>query len=422
MKKNQITLSINFIFILGIIVSIYLLQGCQKDVEPIYTESKTVIGKIKILDSHNGSLVCNPIVKLNNKILKVSNEGFLEFPISFLGNNKLFVSAEDYTFTTYNPIIEENYVFLRNIYLKKKGSFNLINEYGGEIFDSLTNNRVFSLNIPENAVSSEVNISLTPIEGLESVAFSNNCIPIAEVDISSDKNIIFTKPCQLTFSLPYVLINGSKLPLYVFNSNTLLNEYTKLYAIVNDDGKSASINIISCGRYSLCIDNPNLNIIGTTENSNSNDLNISITTNDIKVKLPDYENPFKILEFTPSDMDTNFIYSVFEKLFEYKINQMNEYSIIINNTQVYNYKSSKPSGRYRIVNTYWNITGSREACELKGKVGHVSNIDYDYTLVGWETQLVGGDEETGFGIYLITYLYNLTISYEWTCHSGGKGN
>lgn len=280
MKKTIIVAS-SITLLLAIALSMYLLNGCQKNVEPIKLKTQIDVSSY-VLNSKTFEGINAAEISVDGTVAATTiADG--KFTITGLEPGTYLISAVKTGFSKgkYELTVEADGAKLPEFILKELSPPVIIGPTGGsaEALKS-SGEQVAELIIPTGELSGNKEISVTNLVGNEVpkiLESSNKLLGTTIALTSNDENIQFTNGAQLTFRLPFMHKPGDTVEVTHFNETT--NKWETFdNAIVNADGLSAKVTIHHFSTYSANIagnysEEPDetigYEIIGNSENYNS---------------------------------------------------------------------------------------------------------------------------------------------------------
>lgn len=253
MKKPIIITTSTILVLVVVSLSMYVLNGCQKNVDTIIYNPKISVSSLVINSSTytgiNGVAVCVD----NLQVTSTDSEGRFEISNLPPGDYQLSLKLDGYTNIKYELSVYDEGASLPIFMLKELSPYVTIGSTGGTVEAlSSSGKRIAELNIPAGELSSDKNISATNLTGNEvpkTLDFGNYLLGTTISLNSDDENISFENGAQLTFQLPFMHQPGDVVQVTLFNED--INEWENYDdAIVGEDGFSASVEIYHFSTYS----------------------------------------------------------------------------------------------------------------------------------------------------------------------------
>lgn len=280
MKKPIIILTTT-ILLLAIALSMYLLNACQKNVEPIELITKTNVSSY-VFNSETYSGISDVEITVDGTLAaKTGADGRFTIPGLKPSSYLIVASKDGYSKGRYQLAVTTDGAMLPQFTLKQLAPPVVIGATGGaaEAIKS-SGEQAAELIIPPGELSGDKQVSATNLVGNEvpKILESSNKLLGTTISLTSnDENIHFDNGAQLTFRLPFMHKPGDSVEVTHFNETT--NQWeTYDNAIVNEDGKSATVTIHHFstfsaninGKYSEEIDeSEGVDTIGSSENYDS---------------------------------------------------------------------------------------------------------------------------------------------------------
>lgn len=247
--------------ILVAFAAVLWVQSCRKSVDPLEITNPTtkLLLRGKVIDKTTKLGIANAIVTLEG-IGKIStnNEGIYTKEVDITAQEEIviYANASGYGTGSTKAIINDEQISVNTISLKKLNPPVTIGPSGGKI--EVSNNEgiqtnTISLTIPPNAFNSNVDISVTPYEGIEVPGkITDARLNLSTASINSG-GVDPLLPVFLEFPMPIIDFGIDSLPLLYFNENDNKWENTGKYAIINNETNTATAAITHFSTYSLAI-------------------------------------------------------------------------------------------------------------------------------------------------------------------------
>jgi len=265
------------------ITAVFWIQSCRKPVGTIDITIPTtkLLLKGKVIDNTTKIGITNATVTIKGiAVVSTDKNGIYttEMDVSKYKEVEIYAKASGYGLGSTKAYINKEQICVNSIPLKKLNTPVTIGPSGGKI--ETNNNEGFKTNkieliIPANAFSSNVNISVTPFEGIEVPGKINDAkLNLVTVNINSGERDPLL-PVTLVFPMPISNLGIDRLPLLYFNENNYSWENTGKYAIINNADGTASVNITHFTTYSLAIYGRYIEELSQTTTINSIELDRS---------------------------------------------------------------------------------------------------------------------------------------------------
>jgi hypothetical protein len=166
----------------------------------------------------------------------------------------VLVSRSGYVNATLTAYIQAYYwsVDLKTIFLLPVSSQAVIGASGGRIDDADEEGDVIGLYAPAGALSADVLITLTHLQGREIPQVPPKGHLSFATALVGPEGTVFQKPAMLIFPLPMSMPPGTELPVYAPSATSLIYwQDTGIKAVVYPDGLKASAPITRGGLYSV---------------------------------------------------------------------------------------------------------------------------------------------------------------------------
>ena len=259
--KKPIIITFSAIFLLAVMLSIYLLNGCQKNVEPVELITAYVVSG-KVVDDKTSLPLADVIITCLEKSTTTNSDGiytfyFEEFPDDFI---KISAKKDGYPVGT-TIISSASYSSVNTIRLMPPAISKTIDDTGGSLSigntESIDESQKIEVIFPEGALNNSTEISMTPLEG------------IAIPDISPRKTLgllnaatVSLEPSGLTlnqnatasFPLPMKMDPGTELELLLYDEDNLTWGKSGIMATVDATGSIAEAEITHFSTYSIGIE------------------------------------------------------------------------------------------------------------------------------------------------------------------------
>jgi hypothetical protein len=254
--KRIIIIASTTILLIAIALSMYLLNGCQKNVDPIKLKTQIDVSSY-VRNSETFEGINAVEITVDGEVVATTNTDG-KFTISTLDPGDYLITAtkNGYSKGSYNLKVEESGAKLPEFVLKELSEPVIIGVSGGSA-EALraSGEQAAVLVIPAGELSSEKQVSATSLVGNEvpKILSANNKLLGTTITLNSnDENISFQNGAQLTFKLPFMHKPGDFVEVTHFND--AINEWESFdNAVVGQDGISASVTIYHFSTYSANI-------------------------------------------------------------------------------------------------------------------------------------------------------------------------
>ncbi|PKP23573.1 MAG: hypothetical protein CVU06_07575 [Bacteroidetes bacterium HGW-Bacteroidetes-22] len=247
--------------ILVAFAAVFWVQSCSKSVDPLVITNPTtkLFLKGKVIDKATKLGIANAIVTIGGITeITTNSEGIYMKEIDITTYNEVKISAKalGYGLGSTEARINNGQITVNTITLKKLNTPITIGPDGGKI--ESTNNEGFlnnkiELTIPPNAFSYNVDISVTPYEGIEVPGFAPvDFLNLVTVNLAP-QGLTSNLPIKLSFPLPFISKVFDSLPIFYFNETFNTWEVSDRYAKIDTEINMASTDINRLGTYSLGI-------------------------------------------------------------------------------------------------------------------------------------------------------------------------
>lgn len=258
--KTKVYITITLMAFIAI-TAVFWIQSCRKPVGTIDITIPTtkLLLKGKVIDNTTKLGIANAIVTIKG-IAEVNTDKdgvyTIEEDVSNYKEVEIYAKASGYGLGSTKAYINKEQICVNSIPLKKLNTPVTIGPSGGKI--KTNNNEGFKTNkieliIPANAFSSNVNISVTPFEGIGVPGLApDSMLNLVTVHLESDGENP-TLPLKLFFPLPFSVYLFDSLPVLIFNQDEFLWQYSGHYAQIDKVSGMAISEIESMGTFSLVV-------------------------------------------------------------------------------------------------------------------------------------------------------------------------
>jgi hypothetical protein len=167
---------------------------------------------------------------------------------------RVFISKGGYIDATVTAFVLDYYwsVHLKTTFLLPVSAQTLIGPLGGLIQDTDDEGDIIALNVPPGALSGDVGITLTHLQGSEIPSSPpKGHLSFATAHLGP-YGTVFQKPAMLKVPLPKSMTPGAEMPLYSLNPfSSVYWQDTGIKATVDLDGNTASAPITQASLYSV---------------------------------------------------------------------------------------------------------------------------------------------------------------------------
>ncbi len=259
MKKTIIVAS-SIILLLAIALSLYLLNGCQKNVEPIELATPYIISG-KVVDYRSCLPISDVTIVCLDKKTTTNSEGIYNLYFNELPKGFTKISAKKDGYPVGTTIITEAYYSSVNtIALVPPAISKTIDINGGSISvhnsESIDASQKIEVLFPKGALNENTTVSLTQLEGIYVPDISPRktlgLLNVATVCLEPS-GLKLNKNTTITFPLPMKIYKGALLDLLIYNEHSLSWEISSIKAIVDTSGTQAIAEINHFSTYSIGI-------------------------------------------------------------------------------------------------------------------------------------------------------------------------
>lgn len=318
--KKPIIITISAIFLLVIAVGAYLLNGCQKNVEPIELISKISVSSF-VFNSETYAGISDVDISVDGTVVTTSGTDG-KFTISDLEPGDYLITAKKSGFSksSYELTVEDEGAKLPDFILKELSEPVIIGASGGtaEAVKS-SGEQAAELVIPAGELASDKEVSATSLVGNEvpTILESDDQLLGTTITLDSDdENIEFENGAQLTFQLPFMHKPGDAVEVTYFNEDT--NEWEVFdNAIVSENGMSATVTIYHFSTYSA-------NVEGSYSEEQDETLGYEIIGNsDDYDSMYEWSSTLEYNEGVPDDIDKEWLYTTVENQTKLSFSEIN---------------------------------------------------------------------------------------------------
>jgi|GEM_PF-3346316 len=307
--NKPILLAFSAILFMVIALGVYLMNGCQENVDPVNLYSKLNVSSY-VLDSETFAGIADAGIAVDGDVVTTTDSNGY-FTISELEPGDYLVSASKSCFLkgTYELAVEDNGARLPQFVLKKLADPVTIGTNGGDVEAFKKSGELAAeFAIPAGELQSNRQISVTQLTGNEVPKILNSTGQLLGTTItlnSDDESLEFTNGAQLTFQLPFPHRPGDGVEVTYFDENT--NSW-KVFddAIVNANGLSATVTINHFSTYSA-----NVNGNYSEETDVTLDYEIVGTSDDYEETF-EWTTKLEYREGIPDNVDPEWLYTTVE--------------------------------------------------------------------------------------------------------------
>lgn len=259
--KKPIIITTSAILLLAVVLGMYLLNGCQKDVEPIELVTHYVITG-KIVNDETSAPLSGVTVTCLGESSTTNANGIYSLNFEELPDDYIKISAKKDGYPVGTTIISSgNYTSVNIIRLVPPAISKIITNAGGNLMigntESIDPDQKIEVIFPEGAVNSSTEISMTPLEGVQVPDISPRktlgLLNAATVSLEPS-GLTLNENATIYFPLPMKMDAGIVLDLLIYNENSLKWEKSGITAIVDSTGSLAVSGITHFSTYSIGIE------------------------------------------------------------------------------------------------------------------------------------------------------------------------
>lgn len=259
--KKPIIITISATLLLAIALSVYLLGGCQKNVEPINLAIYYFVTG-KVVNDETSTPMSGVTVTCLEKSVTTNSDGIYSFNLEELPEDYIKISAKKNGYPIGTTIVSSgNYSSVNTIRLIPPAVSKTIGTSGGSLFsgntESIDPDQEIEIVFPEGAVSSSTEISMTPLEGVEVPDISPRktlgLLNAATVSLEPS-GLVLNKNATISFPLPMRMDKGQELDVLIYNEVSMEWEKSGVIAIVDSTRSLAISEISHFSTYSIGID------------------------------------------------------------------------------------------------------------------------------------------------------------------------
>ena len=250
--KKPIIITSSIILLLAIALSMYLLNGCQKNVEPLPNLGQyKITGKVINIETNVPLANTIIIVQGITQEFSTNTEGIFSFYVSNLQNYNVIARKEGFVDKVFEIVNITGGFYSPTVTMKPIGISVSIGASGGQITTTNYLEKEAQVEIPAGALSTTKTLSITSVWGSENPQINLNEIVPIEALFLFPENIILNKEASVTLTAPFELSEEQDLVVskYNFESRT----WDIVATDISVDGTSATFKISSFGLYTLGI-------------------------------------------------------------------------------------------------------------------------------------------------------------------------
>ncbi|MCK9423100.1 MAG: carboxypeptidase-like regulatory domain-containing protein [Bacteroidales bacterium] len=386
MKKKILIFAVPFFFA-AVLIVIYLLNGCRKDVQSISNKPYLISGKV--INTETDAPLPNVTISVQGIAHEytTNSEGIFTFYVYKKQNLNAIAKKEGFVDKAFEIISITGGFYSVKVKMKPLGTSANIGASGGLFVTTNYLGNEAQIEIPAGALSTNKTLSATSVWGSENPKINLNEIVPIEALFLSPENIILNKEASVTLTAPFELSEEQHLLVskYNFESRT----WDIVATDISIEVATATFKISSFGLYIL-------EAKGSFNEELKQEYTETIILDESEKSI--YLTPtLEFLSDTLYDIPIEYLKGILNQYYQVEFNKPNEYFLNNNIPLVPSLKSS-------------SLTSTTTIC-------------FDICWYKYDGPLCVPQQPPIFGYQCVPVHIAFPYPCNWRkCHEGGSGN